>query len=31
MSTGLYDAKLDHVLVLAICGQAEVTVRGASY
>ena len=31
MITGLYDAKLDHVPVLAICGQAEVTVRGASY
>src|ERR1700709_2761932 len=29
--TGLYDAKLDHVPVLAICGQAEATVRGASY
>ncbi|HET9353419.1 MAG TPA: thiamine pyrophosphate-binding protein, partial [Sphingomicrobium sp.] len=29
--TGLYDAKLDHAPVLAICGQAEVTVRGASY
>lgn len=29
--TGLYDAKLDHVPVLAICGQAEGTVRGASY
>ena len=29
--TGLYDAKLDHVPVLAICGQAETTVRGASY
>ena len=29
--TGLYDAKLDHMPVLAICGQAEVTVRGASY
>ena len=29
--TGLYDAKLDHVPVLAITGQAEVTVRGASY
>ena len=29
--TGLYDAKLDHVPVLAIAGQAEVTVRGASY
>ena len=31
MLTGLYDAKLDHVPVLAIMGQAEVTVRGASY
>jgi len=29
--TGLYDAKADHAPVLAICGQAEVTVRGASY
>ncbi|MFL6761830.1 MAG: thiamine pyrophosphate-requiring protein [Sphingomicrobium sp.] len=29
--TGLYDAKLDHMPVLAICGQAESTVRGASY
>ncbi len=29
--TGLYDAALDHMPVLAICGQAEVTVRGASY
>ncbi|SEL07270.1 pyruvate dehydrogenase (quinone) [Sphingomonas palmae] len=29
--TGLYDAKSDHVPVLAIAGQAEVTVRGASY
>jgi len=29
--TGLYDAKLDHVPVLAICGQAETTVRGANY
>ena len=29
--TGLYDAKLDHVPVLAIAGQAEVSVRGASY
>jgi pyruvate dehydrogenase (quinone) len=29
--TGLYDAKLDHTPVLAICGQAEATVRGASY
>lgn len=31
MITGLYDAKLDHVPVLAICGQAEATVRGSSY
>ena len=29
--TGLYDAKLDHMPVLAIAGQAEATVRGASY
>jgi pyruvate dehydrogenase (quinone) len=29
--TGLYDAKSDHVPVLAIAGQAESTVRGASY
>src|SRR5215213_3411808 len=29
--TGLYDGKLDHVPVLAICGQAEATVRGANY
>jgi len=29
--TGLYDAKLDHVPVLAITGQAEATVRGATY
>jgi len=29
--TGLYDAKLDHVPVLAIAGQAEVTSRGARY
>ncbi|HEX8842895.1 MAG TPA: thiamine pyrophosphate-requiring protein [Sphingomicrobium sp.] len=29
--TGLYDAKLDHQPVLAICGQAETTVRGGSY
>ncbi|HEX2652193.1 MAG TPA: thiamine pyrophosphate-binding protein [Xanthobacteraceae bacterium] len=28
--TGLYDAKLDHAPVLAICGQAEATVRGAN-
>jgi len=29
--TGLYDAKADHVPVLAITGQAEVTIRGATY
>src|SRR5215208_3888193 len=29
--TGLYDAKLDHMPVLAICGQAEASIRGASY
>jgi pyruvate dehydrogenase (quinone) len=29
--TGLYDAKLDHAPVFAICGQAEATVRGANY
>src|SRR3954451_3822268 len=29
--TGLYDARSDHMPVLAICGQAEATVRGASY
>ena len=29
--TGLYDAKLDHMPVLAICGQATTNVRGASY
>src|SRR5258708_15524748 len=29
--TGLYDAKLDHAPVLAICGQAQTTVRRASY
>src|SRR5437660_9833406 len=28
--TRLYDAKLDHMPVLAICGQAESTVRGGS-
>src|SRR3954454_23958923 len=28
---GLYDAKLDHMPMLAICGQAETTVRGGSY
>ena len=31
MLTGLYDAKLDHAPVLAILGQAEGAVRGASY
>src|SRR4030081_3942347 len=31
MITGLYDAKLDHVPVVAICGQAEATVRGSNY
>ena len=29
--TGLYDAKLDHMPVLAIMGQASRSVRGASY
>ncbi len=29
--TGLYDAKLDHVPVLAVVGQTESTARGASY
>ena len=29
--TGLYDARADHMPLLAICGQAETTVRGASY
>jgi pyruvate dehydrogenase (quinone) len=29
--TGLYDAKLDHMPVLAITGQCESTARGASY
>src|SRR5438128_6593000 len=29
--TGLYDAKADHMPVLAICGQGPTTVRGASY
>ncbi|MEA2920661.1 MAG: hypothetical protein QOF07_624 [Bradyrhizobium sp.] len=29
--TGLYDAKLDHTPVFAICGQAESTVRGSNY
>ena len=28
--TGLYDAKMDHLPVLAICGQAEATVRGSN-
>jgi pyruvate dehydrogenase (quinone) len=31
MLTGLYDAKFDHMPVLAIMGQAEVTARGSSY
>jgi pyruvate dehydrogenase (quinone) len=31
MLTGLYDAKLDHMPVLAIMGQAEVTARASSY
>jgi pyruvate dehydrogenase (quinone) len=31
MVTGLYDAKMDHVPVLAICGQAPTTSRGAHY
>lgn len=29
--TGLYDAKMDHVPVLAITGQAPRTARGANY
>jgi pyruvate dehydrogenase (quinone) len=29
--TGLYDARADHMPMLAICGQAETSVRGASY
>ncbi|WP_410016576.1 thiamine pyrophosphate-requiring protein [Sodalis sp. C49] len=29
--TGLYDAKMDHMPVLAISGQAEATARGANY
>jgi pyruvate dehydrogenase (quinone) len=29
--TGLYDARADHTPLLAICGQAESTVRGGSY
>jgi pyruvate dehydrogenase (quinone) len=29
--TGMYEAKLDHVPLLAIAGQAESTVRGANY
>jgi pyruvate dehydrogenase (quinone) len=29
--TGLYDGKLDHAPVFAICGQAEATVRGSNY
>jgi pyruvate dehydrogenase (quinone) len=31
MVTGLYDAKLDHMPVLAITGQASRSVRGAHY
>ncbi|HEY1231118.1 MAG TPA: thiamine pyrophosphate-binding protein, partial [Ramlibacter sp.] len=31
MITGLYDAKLDHMPVLAITGQAPRTARGAHY
>src|SRR5262249_36465253 len=31
MITGLYDAKLDHMPVLAITGQAPRSVRGAHY
>jgi pyruvate dehydrogenase (quinone) len=31
MITGLYDARLDHAPVFAICGQAEATVRGSNY
>src|SRR5437763_15189891 len=31
MITGLYDARCDHMPVLAICGQAATAVRGASY
>jgi pyruvate dehydrogenase (quinone) len=31
MITGLYDGKLDHAPVFAICGQAEATVRGSNY
>src|SRR5947209_18495279 len=29
--TGPYDARCDHMPVLAICGQANTTARGASY
>src|SRR6476659_10036541 len=29
--TGLYDARADHMPVLAVCGQAEASVRGGSY
>ncbi|NUR45354.1 MAG: thiamine pyrophosphate-requiring protein [Sphingomonas sp.] len=29
--TGMYDARSDHMPLLAICGQAEARVRGASY
>ena len=31
MVTGLYDAKMDHMPVLAITGQAPTTARGAHY
>ena len=31
MLTGLYDAKLDHMPVLAICGQAARSIRGGHY
>ena len=31
MVTGLYDARMDHMPVLAICGQAPRTARGAHY
>ncbi|QWR85903.1 pyruvate oxidase [Cronobacter sakazakii] len=29
--TGLYDAQMDHMPVIAIAGQAETTARGATY
>jgi pyruvate dehydrogenase (quinone) len=28
--TGLYDARAEHMQLLAMCGQAEASVRGAS-